>query len=141
MNKLLPNIRDKLVLDIKFQANLRKQYGDEAYVIPHETQYNFTIVTDSCMSRLKMLKTFSHECVHIKQLSLNEFSITEQDNIWFGKPIDPDLDYWEQPHEIEALGRSVGLYKGYMELLKYERYNIKRIDSPLKLAYYEYTSP
>jgi hypothetical protein len=52
------------------------------------------------------METVAHEMVHVKQYAKGE--LTEQS--WQGKLINPKQEYWDQPWEIEAHGREVGLF-------------------------------
>jgi len=130
---LLPDLNTLVHVDVVFRPYLKRTYGTEAQVrsTDHcESPRDFTLVLDNCMSRIKTLKSIAHECVHIKQLAINELSCGSEDgdNIWwFGKAVDPDLDYWFTPHEIEAMGMEVGLYKKYMEMIRREKINLKRV--------------
>jgi hypothetical protein len=58
-----------------------------------------------------MLETVAHEMVHVKQYARKELVDQDMDGVCFlGKKINPDVEYWDKPYEIEAHGREVGLF-------------------------------
>ena len=55
-----------------------------------------------------IFETLAHEMVHVKQYVNGELNDTM--NTWRGKEINSDdMEYWEHPWEIDALGRECGL--------------------------------
>lgn len=72
---------------------------------------NFTITMTSRFGTMRSLIILAHEMVHVKQFATNELSWCNKRNIdtWKGDPINDMVEYWDYPHEIEALGREKGL--------------------------------
>jgi hypothetical protein len=56
---------------------------------------------------------FAHELVHVKQWAKGEYYQTMKDSkvyVFNKKKVDiRKVDYWDQPWEIEAHGRAIGL--------------------------------
>lgn len=81
----------------------------------------FTIIMDYHRSRRAYLKTLAHELVHVKQYARNELGIVTigGKTRWQGYKInDVDVHYFDQPWEIEAYGREIGLFHRYKEHLR-----------------------
>jgi hypothetical protein len=70
-------------------------------------------------SREEMLKNLAHEIVHMKQFAFGELSdgfISRRKARWQSSHVDESkVDYWDQPWEIEAYGREIGLYSRFIE--------------------------
>ncbi|MDR3502999.1 MAG: hypothetical protein P4L79_10510 [Legionella sp.] len=127
---LIPEVHYKLSVDIEFRPYFLKQTNAEAQMAPHEygkSPREFSIVLDGCLTRPRTIKALAHECVHVKQFALNEYTEDELfgGDIWLGKVVSPYLDYWDQPWEIEAMGREVGLYKRYKDMINKEKRSLK----------------
>jgi hypothetical protein len=56
----------------------------------------------------EILDTLAHEMVHVKQYAYSETN--ERLTRWKGEKISEELDYYDQPWEIEAYGMAVGLF-------------------------------
>jgi len=69
---------------------------------------------------VQYLRTLAHELVHVKQYALGELRQLPSTNneicVWHGKRYEWEMDYWERPWEIEALGREKGIVLKYSEL-------------------------
>lgn len=65
----------------------------------------------------KLLETIAHEMVHVKQYARGELYQGSRVNKhrWQGSWLNTDPDYWDQPWEIEAHGREVGLFVRWAE--------------------------
>jgi hypothetical protein len=65
----------------------------------------------------KLLETICHEMVHVKQYARGELyeGSRVSKHRWQGKWIQEDPDYWDQPWEIEAMGREAGLFIRWVE--------------------------
>lgn len=62
----------------------------------------------------ELLRTLFHEIVHVKQYFYGILYDYRDGRIRYGKTIyDGDYDYWESPWEIDAIGRSEGLFHMY----------------------------
>jgi hypothetical protein len=75
-----------------------------------------------------ILSTLAHEMVHVKQY-VNE-DINDSLSVWKGTKVNSDdIDYWEQPWEVEAHGLEKGLFFKYCT--KNELWNIfEDIENP-----------
>lgn len=111
-------------LDIRivFKSNLYKKtesYGETAYyedtsLPPKE----FLIEIDSNLRLRSMLETIAHEMVHVKQWATGEMKETKHNFITKFKKDHVNsekVDYWDQPWEIEAMGREEGLFIQWVE--------------------------
>ena len=84
----------------------------------------FTININSSLSYKTSLIAIAHEMVHVKQYAKKEYKnyvIKKNQSLcrWHKEIIDIDkVSYWDQPWEIEAFGRELGLYVRYMESKK-----------------------
>mgnify|MGYP001210788531 FL=1 len=69
------------------------------------------------MKLRKLLLTIAHEMVHVKQYARGELyqGTRIAKHRWQGKWISNNLDYWDQPWEIEAAGREIGLFVQWAE--------------------------
>lgn len=64
-----------------------------------------------CGQKLRpFLETVAHEMVHVKQYAQSELYHNHKMWRWQGKWHKKELEYWEQPWEIEAIGREAGLF-------------------------------
>ena len=78
----------------------------------------FLIDIKSTQSEAEIIRTLAHELVHVKQYVYDE--LNEEGTRWCGKPMPRDLDYFEQPWEIEAHDVGDILFEEYTE-----EYNVK----------------
>ena len=116
-------------LDIEIVRNLDVE-GDCTNEDDHKNPRYFTI-------RLKqqpideMIRTMSHEMVHVKQYAKNELgkelSVARGGKglriatRWMGKfwtPTKKEDEYWDAPWEIQAYGMEVGLYHKWFHRVK-----------------------
>jgi hypothetical protein len=73
------------------------------------------------------LKNLGHELVHVKQYLLNEmFDYKDGETVRFmgGRYTatgELDWSYWDSPWEVEAYGRTEGLYQMFLKKLKEEK--------------------
>lgn len=119
-NKLFYNI----FLTIKFEK-FERGCCDYAYCDWTDDNHQareFTITIDNRLNEKETLLALAHEMVHVKQYAKGElkdiFRPTRMVK-WQGeKYLHEEIDYWEQPWEIEAYGREKGLYIKFMKHLK-----------------------
>lgn len=81
----------------------------------------------------EILKTLAHEMTHIKQYVYGETN--DQLTRWKGNKIDSDqVEYWNQPWEIEAHGMEAGLFTRFAtkEKLWDVFKNVVNPDAPIK---------
>lgn len=76
---------------------------------PNNDLHTFEILISSGLTAATILTTLAHEMVHIKQFVFKELNY--EGICWKGEPL--PLDYYDDPSEIEAYGREVGLYHKY----------------------------
>jgi hypothetical protein len=88
---------------VETERNLIDDSSESAYTTIDRNQKEFTIHLDQDLTIPQMLKVVAHEAVHIKQFIGNEH-INEQNDS--SNRIHP---YWDDPLEIEAYGRELGL--------------------------------
>ena len=123
IDKFMPRIKDSLDIRVHFK-DLEKQgvYGfceadpegsSERLDRPRE----FKLEIHSKMKLRKLLLTIAHEMVHVKQYARGELyqGTRIAKHRWQGKWISNNLDYWDQPWEIEANGREAGLFIRWVE--------------------------
>ena len=101
LNHLTGDACRKTRIHVIFERGLIKHDGFAADLTADSLDGTgeFTIRLDSSMELKSMLTYVAHECVHIKQYVLGE--VTESL---------PPKNYWDDPLEIEAYGRELGLF-------------------------------
>ena len=110
------NLKKKLEITITFKKNLYKDESIWGCCIWEDTHYRpkvFSIDIDPDQKLHVLMDCFAHEMVHVKQWAKGEyFQSLKNAKIYFynKKKIDTaKVDYWDQPWEIEAHGRAIGL--------------------------------
>ena len=100
---LMPRMQT-LDITVKLKDLKGSAYG---YCLSEDNR-TFEIEVDKKLSLRSLLTTVAHEMVHVKQYARKEL----KDNYnWQGKFYKPEkVSYWDQPWEIEAHGREVGLF-------------------------------
>ena len=68
----------------------------------------FLIEINPHIGAREILDTLAHEMVHVKQYAYSETN--ESLTRWKGQYISDDVDYYDQPWEVEAYGMAVGLF-------------------------------
>lgn len=131
MNFLLsPKLIPHVTIDVTYLDTVEDSNLANASVIGYNTKKkprHFLIqMNKSEVGVEDALITLAHECVHVKQYIMNEMSLYADDLSWLGHPVHPDTDYYDYPWEIEAYGRSVGLYWRFVEKYKLEELIEKR---------------
>jgi len=108
--------RANMTVNIIFVEDLYKKsnmFGNCIWEDQHHRPEEFTIEIEPKQKRQLLLNTFAHELVHVKQWAKGEYYQLQRENNVFkfnGQRIDADkVDYWDQPWEIEAHGRAIGL--------------------------------
>jgi hypothetical protein len=123
LDKLISSrLSNTLDIRIVFKPKLYKKtdsYGETTYYedsnIPPK---DFLIEIDSKLKMRSMLETIAHELVHVKQWATGEMRETKDNFITkFKKDIinSNKVSYWDQPWEIEAMGREEGLFIQWIE--------------------------
>lgn len=73
----------------------------------------FILEVNKNQSEEEILRTLAHEMVHVKQYAYGE--LNEEATYWCGETLSINLEYHEQPWEIEAHDIGDMLYYDYME--------------------------
>lgn len=120
--KLMPRMKS-------LEVNLRiRDFGKDdslGYAIPCDDADSsrpreFDVEIHSKQRLRTFLMTIAHEMVHVKQFARGELYESTQQNKhrWQGEWLQRYPDYWDQPWEIEAHGREVGLFVRWCEANK-----------------------
>ena len=127
VDKMMPRMQN-----IEVNVHIKDFGKDDSlgYAIPSDTadQYRpreFDIELHSKQNLRKFLITLAHEMVHVKQFAraeLYESSVADKHR-WRGEWLKGDPEYWDQPWEIEAHGRELGLFVRYCEQNKLGKQN------------------
>lgn len=118
--KLMPRLAPKISITIKLSDTLKKRekiYGDCIWEDEDLYPREFTIRADACQKQRQLLETIAHEMVHVKQYARDEMRQLSTKPVcrFNGAHYPNDLDYWDQPWEIEAHGREKGLFIRWAE--------------------------
>lgn len=108
-----------ITLDIDFLGKLDQDADGYCDVTGHNIRKKpreFQIQVRRNKSKRYMMMTLAHEIVHLKQYAMGE--LDENMNVWKGKRIPSDMDYWDAPWEIEAHGREYGLWSRFAKRFK-----------------------
>ena len=106
---LTKQMQDNTKIVIKFNDKIKDQgyasvEGYNSKNIPRE----FLIELHPHIGAAQILRTLAHEMVHVKQFAYGHTNDTL--SRWHDLKIDSDnLDYWDHPWEIEAMGLESGL--------------------------------
>lgn len=96
-----------------------KTYGSMVCVDDKPKNGNhYSIEIDTSNGFANILHTLAHELVHVKQTKLGEwYDSPKNSDIIFNKKLykENSINYWEQPWEIEAFGRSTGLLRMWID--------------------------
>lgn len=129
--KLFKNVK----LTLKFEKFLYDN-GDYAYcdwTDDNHSRREFLIGLDRNLSKRETLLALAHEMVHLKQYAKGEMKdIWRPTRMvkWHGERyLHEEMDYWEQPWEIEAYGREKGLYYKFQNYLREGEPEIKCPDT------------
>lgn len=103
-----PKMLENIYLRIKFSSKLQAHgYASVMEFSRSNKPRQFEIELHSGIGAAEILKTLSHEMVHIKQYIYGDVNLNL--TRWKGsKVLEPD--YWVQPWEIEAYGMQAGLF-------------------------------
>ena len=105
--------------------------ADDAHVSrPRE----FNIEVNRNQKLRQMLETIAHEMVHVKQFARGElYESTNKkahrwQGIWMSNRSKNVKDYWDNPWEIEAFGRQLGLFIRWAEENDLSKYKWTQLD-------------
>jgi hypothetical protein len=119
-DKLMPRMADKVGVNLEFVSGLKNNEGIFGDCIWEDDDFRpreFTIRVDNGLDLRTALTTIAHEMVHVKQYARDEMRqlTTKSCSRYNGAYYADDLDYWDQPWEIEAHGRETGLFIRWAE--------------------------
>jgi hypothetical protein len=112
LNKFLP--RHKVYVEILHRGLKHEgvygwcDYTGEAYR-PRE----FLIELDTYMCEELYIKTLLHELTHLRQWVVGSLR-SKRGKMYYCKECVEDVEYWEQPHEIDAREQEEKLYLEYI---------------------------
>jgi hypothetical protein len=118
IQKLMPRMHN-----LSIKVNLKSIKGDAyGYCLADDDEArldrprNFELEIQKDLPLRKLVETVCHEMVHVKQYARGELYEGSRNAKmrWQGKWI-KDLNYWDQPWEIEAAGREAGLFIRWAE--------------------------
>ena len=122
INKMMPRMQD-LEITVKLKS-LKKQnaYGfcmadPEGSAERLDRPREFELEIERTLPMRKLLETVAHEMVHVKQYARGELYQGSRiaKHRWQGKWVSNNVNYWDQPWEIEAHGREAGLFIQWCE--------------------------
>ena len=107
--KMLENIFVRIKFDSKIDA---LGYAEVVNYNESNKPREFQIELNPLAGSHDILETLAHEMVHIKQYAYGETN--EYGTRWRGQRINTEnLDYYNEPWEVEAYGVSVGLFSKF----------------------------
>jgi len=95
--------------------------GSACWVDDNTNPREFEININPKLSRKSYLQTLAHEMTHVKQYAKGELKtlFNKREMRWKGHYIgENDMHYFDQPWEVEAFGRELGLYLRYQKMVK-----------------------
>jgi hypothetical protein len=114
LNKFFP--RHKITVDILHRGLKREGVHGWCDIIGKKYYpRNFLIELDTYMDKELYIKTLFHELVHVKQWVDGTLSNKKQYRYYNSVNID-EMDYEDQPHEIEAYKKEEELFNEYKNL-------------------------
>jgi len=112
LNKYFP--RHKLNVEILHRGLRREQvYGYCDVVGDTYRPRHFLIEMNTYMPKELYIQTLLHELTHMKQWVVGSLR-SKRGKMYYGKECVEDIDYWEQPHEVEARHMEEVLYHEYL---------------------------
>lgn len=115
INKLMPRMKN---LDITVEIKKSDAFG---YCMAEDGERadrprEFTVTLARGLKLRDLLTTLAHELVHVKQYARGELyqSMRTAKMRWNGQWVG-DMDYYDEPWEIEAHGREEGLFVRWCE--------------------------
>ena len=125
-------LTENLKITVNLNRNLLSKEGLEGSAVWEDDSYRpreFIVEIDSTVKVRNLLLTLAHEMVHVKQWAKDEMYeyLNTIGMVRFkGEKVHLDsLEYWDQPWEIEAYGKQLGLFIRYCEYMNFEREDMK----------------
>jgi hypothetical protein len=112
LNKFLP--RHKIYVEILHRGLKREHvYGYCDYTGESYRPREFLIELDTYMHQELYIKTLLHELVHLQQWVTGTLRAKRGKRYYAGTNVE-EIEYWDQPHEIEAREQEASLYLDYL---------------------------
>ena len=112
LNKFLP--RHQIYVEIQHRGLKREHvYGYCDYTGESYRPREFLIELDTYMHQELYIKTLLHELVHLRQWVIGTLR-SKRGKMHYGSINVEELDYEDQPHEIEAREQELTLYLEYL---------------------------
>jgi len=125
-------LTENLKITVNLKRNLLSKEGLEGSAVWEDDSYRpreFIVEIDSTVKVRNILLTLAHEMVHVKQWAKDEMYeyVNTIGMVRFkGEKVHLDsLEYWDQPWEIEAYGKQLGLFIRYCENMNFDREDMK----------------
>jgi|TARA_R110000796_G_scaffold3251_6_gene12745 hypothetical protein len=125
-------LTENLKITVNLKRNLLSKEGLEGSAVWEDDSYRpreFIVEIDSTVKVRNILLTLAHEMVHVKQWAKDEMYeyLNTIGMVRFkGEKVHLDsLEYWDQPWEIEAYGKQLGLFIRYCENMNFDREDMK----------------
>lgn len=103
LQKFLGDVAAKVTVNYIFSRNLLRDAGVMAYSDEDIEKNSYTILVDASINLRDLLLSVAHELVHVKQFVLKEHML-------HSISLSFDDYYFDDPAEIEAYGRELGLF-------------------------------
>jgi len=115
------NLADNISIHVILRNNLHTEENNLGTVIWEDDSYKpreFTMEIDTSVRLRRVLESVAHEMVNVKQFArgeMRDLMIAERVS-WLGASYHKhSMDYYDQPWEIEAHGRELGLFIRWAE--------------------------
>ena len=113
LSKFLP--RHQIDVEILHRGLKRENvFGYCDYTGDSYRPREFLIELDTYMDEELYIKTLLHELTHLRQWVVGSLRV-RYGKMCYGKECIEDVEYWYQPHEIEAREQEETLYLEYLE--------------------------
>jgi hypothetical protein len=113
LSKFLP--RHQIYVEIQHRGLKRENvFGWCDYTGDSYRPREFLIELDTWMPEELYVKTLLHELVHLRQWVTGSLRAKRGKRYYDGTNVE-EIEYWEQPHEIEAREQEVILYAEYLQ--------------------------
>ena len=110
---ITPKMLENIFLRIKFSSKIDAHgYASVVEFSRSNKPRQFEIELHPGIGAAEILRTLSHEMVHIKQYIYGDVNLSL--TRWKGSKVDVP-DYWFQPWEIEAYGMQAGLFTKFVK--------------------------
>ena len=129
-----PRLHRATTLFVKIE-NCGKLLGSAYWIDDNTNPREFQVDMNIKQSRKSFLMTLAHELVHVKQYAKGELKtlFNKREMRWKGEYFSENqMHYFDQPWEIEAFGRELGLFLRYKKHLQVEKINPDKTKFNLK---------